>query len=208
MVACVAISGEALPKRGCRPELRWFALLAALVLVYPMKLGAEGGDDDSVSSQYQLEANFLAMAPNFVEWPGDASTRANTDFRICVFGAYPFGTVLAEQTRAETVHGKRVVVKWVHQLEILKGCQIVFVSRSQQKRYGKALEALQGESALTVGETQSFVEAGGMVSLDSSAAGLQIDVNLAAAERAHLKISSRLLVLAHRVIGRGEGSKG
>jgi len=191
-------------KRGWRN----LACAAAVAVGCLTELNGVRAADDSVSGEYQMKANFLAMAPNFVEWPKDTSGRVTKTFQICVFGSFPFGTALAELTRTTEVNGKRVEVRWVHQESELGSCQIVFVSRSEDRHYGRVLAAMRDTSALTVGETPDFVETGGIVSLGTHGGGLEISVNLEAAQRARLKISARLLALAQRVIGRGAGARG
>jgi hypothetical protein len=62
------------------------------------------------------------------------------------------------------------------------------------------LQSVEGRCILTVGETRDFLGAGGMVSFLLQDEGLQFEVNLAAANQAHLRVSSRLLVLARRVL--------
>ncbi|HUI74723.1 MAG TPA: YfiR family protein [Candidatus Acidoferrum sp.] len=187
-----------------RQKRRWkkLARAAAVAVVCMTELSGVRGADDSVSREYQIKANFLALAPKFVEWPKDALANGARTFQTCAYGAFPFGTALAELTRTTEVNGKRVELRWVRRESELRSCQIVFVSRSEEKHYGKILADLRDTSALTVGETADFVEAGGIVSLETHERGLEIEVNLEAAQRARLKISSQLLTLARRVIGR------
>jgi hypothetical protein len=58
-----------------------------------------------------------------------------------------------------------------------------------------------------VGETPEFLGAGGVVSFSKQRGKLEFDVNLDAAQRAHLKISSRMLALARRVVTGEETGK-
>lgn len=188
-----------------RPKLRraarlWVALLSCAALCFPPRAGA--GDYTS-SQEYQLKANFLAVSPNFVEWPAEADDSSNRAFFLCVYGRYAFGTSLAEMTRTSTVRGRRVELKWVQKEAGLRGCDLVFVSASEEKHYSRILQGLRGSPVLTIGETPSFVNAGGMVALEVHESKLQFDVSLDAAAMAHLKFSARLLTLARRVIGSG-----
>jgi hypothetical protein len=164
---------------------------------------SESGEESS-DAEYRQKANFLAMIPSFVEWPeeGSAAWSKPKTFQICVFGRYSFGTDLVDMTRSTNVRGEKVQVLWVRKLPELSSCQVVFVSESESKRYGKVLDALHGTSALTVGETSDFLAAGGIIYLEKSPQGLSIDVNLEAADKAKLKISSRLLGLARSVLSR------
>lgn len=94
----------------------------------------------SAFGEYRSKANYLAKFPNFVEWPAEAWPSENAPFLICVFGEYPFGTALAEATRGATVRERPVEIRWIRKTGELPGCQILFVSRSEQKRYSKVLE--------------------------------------------------------------------
>ena len=160
------------------------------------------------ASEYRSKANFLTTFPSFVDWPESAFTSAQSPFLICVRGDFSFGTSLAELARRASPHGRRVEVRWVHQDQELRSCHIAFVSRSESKRYAKLLQFLEGTGVLTVGETESFLGAGGAVSFYFEHETLQFEVNLIAADTAHLKISSRLLALARHVVGKTGGGKG
>jgi hypothetical protein len=163
---------------------------------------------DSKASEYRSKAHFLATFPSFVEWPEVAFPSGEAPFLICVRGDFSFGTSLAELARGASPHGKRVEVRWVHNDQELRNCHIAFISRSESKRYAKLLQVLEGAGVLTVGETQGFLECGGAISFSFEREALQFEVNLVAADSAHLKINSRLLTLARRVVNRTGAAKG
>lgn len=155
---------------------------------------------------YRAKANFLVAFPNFVEWPAGAFSSDNAPLAICVFGDFSFGTSLAEAGRAASVQGRRVEVRWTRKEQDLRSCQIVFVSHSEAGHYAKILGPLQGTSILTVGETDDFLSSGGAIRFVVLQDRLQFEINLQAAEAAHLRISSTMLALAHQVV-KGETAK-
>lgn len=161
----------------------------------------------SRAAEYRSKANFLATFPSFVDWPESAFTSLQSPFLICVRGDFSFGTSLAELARRASPHGRRIAVRWVHQDQELRNCHIAFVSRSESKRYAKLLQPLEGTGVLTVGETEDFLGAGGAVSFSFEHETLQFEVNLIAADTAHLKISSRLLALARHVVSKTDAGK-
>ena len=75
-------------------------------------------------------------------------------------------------------------------------------------RWNEYMAAVANERVLTVGETDDFLKAGGAVCFSFERETLQFEVNLAAASGAGLKVSSRLLSLARRVVGSPEAAKG
>ena len=178
----------------------WIALS---LLCVPLPLPAQS----RVTAEYRAKANYLANLPSFVEWPAGALPPANQPFLVCVFGEFSFGTSLAEITRGATVHDRRVEIRWVRKTHGLSACQILFVSRSELKSYNQVLEAVRDKAVLTVSETPEFLEAGGILTFSSQQGTLQFDVSLLAANKAHLKLSSRLLTLARHVVNQLEAAK-
>ena len=80
--------------------------------------------------------------------------------------------------------------------------QILFIATSERARAASILEKLKGSPVLLVGETDNFLDQGGMINLVPKNRKIRLQVNLIAARQAHLKISSRLLVAADLVKGK------
>ncbi|MGB7750059.1 MAG: YfiR family protein [Candidatus Acidiferrales bacterium] len=78
---------------------------------------------------------------------------------------------------------------------------MLFVGKHDAARLGRLLAELKDGSVLTVGESDGFVQQGGMIGFLLVENKVRFEINLQAAERANLKISSRLLLLAKSVIG-------
>lgn len=154
----------------------------------------------ALSEEYQMKATYLGKIPSFVEWPSDAASTRKAAFQMCTVGDYPFGTKLAQEVGGVTVGGRKIELRWVHNEQELDSCEMVFFSRSETKHYGKMLDGLKGRSVLTIGESDGFLEAGGMMELSFANHRLQMEVNLVAARNANLKMDARLLALAKRVV--------
>jgi hypothetical protein len=182
-----------------RLAIGWIWLMLGAVSIAAQSLG---------SAEYHSKATFLSQFPNFIEWPESAFATAKNPFLICVFGDFAFGTSLAEATRGETFHGRKLEVRWVRKITEVRVCQILFVSQSEAGRYAPVLAAAGKGQILTVGETPDFLEAGGAVGFSFEQEALRFEVNLAAASGAGLKMSSRLLALARRVVNLPEAAKG
>jgi len=149
----------------------------------------------AVSKEYQIKAAFLFNFVQFVEWPSGAFTNSDSPFCIGVLGEDPFGTALEETVHGETVQNRRLVLQRSHRVENLKGCQIIFISKSETERVPGILGDLDPVPALTVSETQGFAQRGGIINLYLAANKVRFEINTAAARRKGLKISSQLLSL-------------
>ncbi len=153
----------------------------------------------SVPAEYKTKASYLATFPSFIEWP-ETAFASEAPFLVCVIGDFRFGTALAEFARNPSPSGRRIDVRWARKNEDLRSCHILFISNSEAKSYARILKIVQGAGILTVGETRNFLSAGGMLSFSFQDDSLQFDVNLVAADEAHLRVSSKLLALARRVV--------
>ncbi len=178
-------------------------LLAAMLLPFASSGAQEGHIDE-----YRAKASFLAAFPKFVEWPPEAFPSQQASLLLCVFGDFSFGTSLAAVTRGTSVRGRAVEVRWARKEQDLHACQILFVSRSEAKRYARIFKALEGASVLTVGETPDFLASGGAIGFLMEGDKLQFEVSVDAAADAHLRISSSMLALARHVIASTRAVKG
>jgi hypothetical protein len=161
----------------------------------------------ATTAENRAKANFLAKVPSFIEWPEEALPSGPAPFVICIIGDFSLGIPLSESVRGITLHEKRAEIRGVRIEQELRSCHILFVSRFERKRYDRVLGSVRGLNVLTIGETPEFLDAGGIVSFSMRQETLQFDVNLEEANKAHLKISSRLLALAKHVLNRTEAAK-
>src|SRR5262249_28662693 len=136
----------------------WPACLIAGILLTSQTFLPPASAQATISAEYRSEANALSKIPSFVEWPESAFASPKAPFRMCVYGNFSFGTALSEFTRTDAPQGRRVDVRWAHKESELHDCQIVFISRSEQKNYAKLIASLRGTATLTVGETIDFAE--------------------------------------------------
>jgi uncharacterized protein DUF4154 len=174
--------------------LRNFAVRLAVAVLTASVVHADA--DASVMDEYQVKAAFLYNFTKFVEWPPDLFESSDSPFGVCVLGQNLFGHALHEAARGKTVNGRMVVVYGIPDARAASRCQILFVSASERKRFGAILGELRTGGVLTVGETEGFIEAGGIINLKLDGGKIQIQININAAEQAGLRISSKLLSLA------------
>ena len=151
-----------------------------------------------VAEEYSVKAAFLFNFAKFVEWPALAFKGPGDPIAICVLGQDPFGGALQDVVRGKTVANRTFVVRDISNAQEAIGCQIVFVSSSEQKRFRLLLDGLKGRSILTVGEGDDFTANGGIINLKLKDARVRIEIDAGAADRAGLRISSKLLSLAER----------
>jgi hypothetical protein len=149
-----------------------------------------------VFNEYQVKAAFLYAFAKFVEWPPKAFSSASAEIAICVLGDYPFGTFLDDAVRGKSVDGRSLAVYRLTDFPAGHECKILFIATSEHRRMAAVLTSAATSGVLTVGDTAEFASEGGVIGLQLDGQRIRLSVNLTAAERAKVRISSRVLSLA------------
>jgi hypothetical protein len=173
-------------------------ILAALVAV----LGGEPRPAIAAApaaSEYEIKAAFLLHFSRFVEWPASAFATPDAPLFICLLGDDPFGPVLEEIVRNESVNSHAITVKRDRLAGDVDRCHILFIGRSAEPLQRRILDQVQGKSILTVSDEEEFTRRGGVIGFVTVNGKVKLQVNRSSAQRADLRISSRLLRLADEV---------
>jgi hypothetical protein len=149
--------------------------------------------------EYPLKLAFLYNFTKFIEWPPDSYRDPRTPFAICIVGRDPFSADIESDLRTRIVGSRPVEVLALRSTDTLSACHIVFIPVSEKNQAYKIVKDLIGSSTLTVGETEGFAESGGIINLTVAGNKVHFEINQLAAQRAGLKISSKLLDLAKSV---------
>lgn len=165
-----------------------------MILLGALPVGAQGRARD-VS---HLMAAVTFRFPEFVEWPKAALSDRPT-FEICVDASYAMAAALRELTAGEAVNGRRLVIRDDPSVNNLSSCQVLVVTGQRPDRELMARAAVL--PVLTVGDHPAFLDAGGIIQLQMVDRRVRFEINLPAAARAKLTLSSQLLRLAANVRG-------
>jgi hypothetical protein len=176
---------------------RWW--MACLWLACGAPLFAAGS-----GSEYEIKAAFLYKFASFVEWPND--DRA-LPVGLCVLGVDPFGDSLEDVVKGKSINGRGFLVRRLKAGDAVTDCHILFIGASEQRTLSMILARLRGSPLLTVGDVAEFCQNGGAINLVLSDHRVHLEINPAAAERARLQLSSRLLSLARIVRENPKGTR-
>lgn len=168
-----------------------FAVLLLSVAAAPLRAQAP-----ALVQEYALKAAFLFNFVKFVEWPASAFAGERAPMTICVFGNDPFGRALDEVVQGERVGERGLAVRRPDGRDDLEACHVLFVSSSEKDRLAGVLAQVQGAPVLTVGDTDGFLRAGGVINFVLEGSKVRFLIDQEAAERSGLRISSKLMRLA------------
>lgn len=172
-------------------------MLTVLTLLAATTLGA--ATQTGPLRDYQLKGIFLYNFAQFVEWPPAAFPTEQAPLIIGVLGEDPFGPNLDEVAKGEKLGGRVLEVRRYRRVEDVDVCHILFISRSEFSRLRRVLAGLEGRSILTVSDAEEFTRWGGMIRFVTENNKIRIRINVEAAKRAGLTLSSKLLRAAEVV---------
>lgn len=169
-----------------------------LTLLYATTTPLLFGQGES-ATEYQLKAAFLYNFAKFVEWPPAKTPRADSPLVIGVIGKDPFGSDLENTLQGKLVEQRPITIRRFNSLGDLAGCHILFIASSEQDRLGEILHAAREMSVLTVADGGEFTGQGVAIGFRLQGGMIRFLINPNAAERAGIRISSKLLRLAQIV---------
>lgn len=95
--------------------------------------------------------------------------------------------------KEKRIASRPVEVRDVRTRAELRSCNVLLLAYPDGSRMREALSQLQGANVLTIGDGENFAHLGGVVAFIPHEHTFHLAVNPRAAERAHLKISSKLM---------------
>ncbi len=169
-----------------RPLLSRLAL-AALCL----GPGQARGQD---TTEFQIKGAYLYKFGDYVDWPSASLPPNGAPFIIGILGEDPFGASLDQIVQGRSIHDRPVVVRRFQRVEQARGVQILYLSPSEAGRWDQVMAALQGQNVLTICDKDHV--SGAVIAFLIQGNKVRFEIDPRAAERAGLKLSSKLLSLA------------
>jgi hypothetical protein len=143
-----------------------------------------------------LKALFLYHFAFYTEWPTDALP-TGAPLVICVVG----DTAVADAVQRE-VKGRK---KGTHEMTVTRlpvttspprNCQVLYVSGAPTGQLGQVIGTDRDAPVLTISDVDGFPGVGGITQFYFEHGSLKFTINNAAAKRARLQLSSKVLQLA------------
>jgi hypothetical protein len=155
-------------------------------------------DAATLNREYLIKAAILFNFAKFASWPETAFSYPNAPMRLCVLGDDPFGVAL-DGLHGKQVRNRSLATARISTVEQAPKCHILFVSGSEEANLSAILDYVAELPILTVADIGRFANTGGIIALKEVDNRSRIDINIGAAEKAGLKLSSKLLRLANTV---------
>ena len=173
-------------------------ILMNLVLVAAVTAGANTVSGQPLPGEYEVKAAFVYNFLTFVEWP--ASIKREDTLRVCVLAEPP---VLAafNELNGQIATGREIEIIRAAPGENLGSCHVLFIGTQAEHDLPRIMKVLEGSSVLTIGDTAGFARQGVIINFYLQNKKVRFVIDAAAARRAGIVISSKLLKLAGSVYG-------
>jgi YfiR/HmsC-like len=176
------------------PMRRWRGVTWALgrTLAAGLALSGAAAAGPEAVPEYQLRALYLYNFASFVTWP---PVQGAPPFRYCLVEAGPVEHALAALMRGEAVKGRPLEIRRLTGEGPLPDCQVIYLGEAGAGPPG-LLAAVAGRPVLTVGDSEDFLQRGGMIALVRHRLKVKIMIALDPVRHSGLRINARLLQLA------------
>ncbi len=184
-----------------------FACICEILCLFLFAAGAaDSARGQTEVEEYQIKGAFLFHFAQLVDWPDGALDPQNHSLILCTFDGQLHLHELQSTLEGKVIGDRIFHIRLLRESESARGCNVLFLTRNEAGRQAGILDSLRGLPVLTVGETESFLSDGGMIRFHLEKDRIRFDINRGSADSAHLRISSRLLLLATAVTGGGSMS--
>jgi hypothetical protein len=196
-----AFARRARAVRRAVPSRAAVLLFLALTLVPPVVPSPAADGQLPAEIEYQIKASFVYTVAKFVDWPQGAFPSDGAPLTLGVLAEdEAVSDAIAAALKGKRVHDRPLVVRHIPDARRARDCQILYVGGGRAAADAGVLGQIAAPGVLTVGEGRTFARQGGILSLTLQESMVQFEVNIEAAQKAGLVISSKILRLG-RVVG-------
>ena len=181
--------------------VRWVAAALLVWMILGQAWSAWAGP--VTGREYDVKMGFIYNFAKFITWPLEADDKESRDIVLCYVVDDPSITVF-QKLDGKTIRHRKIKVVAFQDENCIEQSHILFFATQDEKHIQEILEQARGRGILTIGEVEGFTQWGGVINFFEELNRLRFKVNLTAARREGLKMSSQILVSAQIVEEGGE----
>ncbi len=189
-------------RRSAKNFFRRLSSLGLIAIILWLGVSPRVFSADASMTESQVKALCLFNFAKYVTWPTEAFSGANAPFYFGVIGQSKLAADLKNAVNHKFIDGHRIEIVEPENEADWRKCHLVFIGAAETGRVREILDKIRTLPLLTVGESGTFAEAGGIINFVKKENKVRFEVDLNAARLARLQISSKLLSLADVVRGK------
>lgn len=176
----------------------WLLLASSWALAVPGVWAQSPG----AAPESAVKAAFLYKIAAFVEWPPGTFASPDEPLVIGVAGNEAVAADLEQIAAGRTLEGRPVEVRRFENGDPLRGLHVLMIGAAREARV-QELAARAAGPVLVVTEQENGHRLGGVLNFVVEGGRVRFTASLPAAQARSLRLSARLLAVAHSVEGRG-----
>ncbi|MEO7272789.1 MAG: YfiR family protein [Vicinamibacterales bacterium] len=162
----------------------------ALLATGPRLAGRSAGPDDA--NDVVVKAAFLVKFVRFTTWP---LLKAEAPLAMCVLADDSLVAALEEIVRTQSPGDHPIEVRRAPDRGTWSTCQVLYVGEGEGRRAAQLASTVRTAAVLTVSDAGGFAQTG-IIELYLEGRRMKFAINIDAATRSGLHLSSQLLALA------------
>ena len=173
-------------------------ILYILIILVPILCYTQTGT--KLAQEYELKAAYLERFTRFIEWSPESDIYITSKpFLITVLGDNPFGDILNKMYSKQKIKDKKVIIKYISNIDDLGKCHLLFIATSAKSQIIKTIKTIQNKPIITVSQSPGMAEQGVMINLFNEDNTIRYEINNKSIRNAGLKVSHLLLQKARIV---------
>jgi hypothetical protein len=164
-------------------------------VAFVLALAVAGPAGAQATNVAALKAAFVYNFVKLAVWPAEALAPGQP-LALCTLGDTAVTHALKQAVGGRAVDGHSLVVHVVQADAPVRACHLLYVGTLDAKAATLLNESVKDASIFTVGDGDTFAEQGGVAQFMVENDRMRFAINVTAAARARLTLSSRLLSLA------------
>lgn len=179
---------------ACRRAGTWLLLLGLLL---SPGAAASGGASADASIETRVKAAFLYKFATYVGWPEGVFAAPDSPLVFGVLGDRYIAEELDRAVDGRQIESHPLDVKLLNEGDDLTGVNVLFVAAGAG--LATALRATSARPVLIVTESERALSQGSIINFIIAEGRVRFEISAASAEQRDLKLSSRLLAVAHNL---------
>lgn len=151
------------------------------------------------SLERSVKAAFLYKFLGYTEFPASAFSDPAAPVVLGVMNSAPMASELTRIVTGRTVNNRPIVVRSMKEGDAMAGVHLLFIAGADSARVVRSVSAARPQPLLVVTESADGLQEGSVINFKIIDERVRFDVSLDAAGRNSVKLSSRLLMVAHQV---------
>ena len=143
----------------------------------------------------KIKAAYTFQFSKFATWP-DKNSHNKKYFSVCILGQEPIAKEL-ESLRKYKTNGRSISVFYLKKITNIDKCNILYIAETERNRLNVIFHILKNKPVLTVSSIPDFALQGGIVGLVTDNNKIRLEINMASARKADIKLSAKLLEIAN-----------